>query len=141
MRDDQAQQADYTLIFDGGSLGNPGPGYGSYMVIRNRDGRQRIRRLNFREEMTNNEAEYRALIAGLEDLLEALRSAGRQPSDVSLEVRGDSRLVLNQVAGTWKTRKPHLMPLRDRAREFLNPFGDSALNWQERERSEEVLGH
>ncbi|HID86432.1 MAG TPA: ribonuclease HI family protein [Anaerolineae bacterium] len=135
------EQADYTLIFDGGSLGNPGPGYGSYVLIRHRDGRQRIRRLNFKEEMTSNEAEYRALIAGLEDLLETIRSAGRRPSDFSLEVRGDSRLILNQVAGTWKTRQPHLMPLCDRARELLNRFGAFTLTWQGRERSEEALGH
>jgi ribonuclease HI len=141
MRGDQAQQADYTLIFDGGSLGNPGPGYGSYMVIRNRDGRQRIQRLSFEAEMTNNEAEYQALIVGLEGLLETVKPDGHQPSDLSLEVRGDSRLALNQVAGIWKTRKPHLMPLCDRARELLSQFGVFTLTWQAREQSEEALGH
>ncbi|MFQ6058402.1 MAG: ribonuclease HI family protein [Anaerolineae bacterium] len=141
MTGEQAQQADYTLIFDGGSLGNPGPGYGSYVLIRNRDGKQRIRRLNFEEEMTNNEAEYRTLIAGLEDLLGTISGAGRQPADFSLEVRGDSRLILNQVAGTWKTRQPRLMPLCDRARELLGQFGAFTLTWQERRRSEEALGH
>jgi ribonuclease HI len=141
MTDKQTGQADYTLIFDGGSLGNPGPGYGSYVVIHNPDGRQRIQRLNFREEMTNNEAEYQALIAALEDLLQTLRSAGHQPSGLSLEVRGDSRLVLNQVEGIWKTRKPHLMPLCDRARELLGQWGSFTLTWQARARSEEALGH
>jgi ribonuclease HI len=129
------------LIFDGGSLGNPGPGYGSYVLIRHRDGRRQIRRLNFREEMTNNEAEYRALIGALEDLLKMVRSAGCPPSDLSIEVKGDSQLILHQVAGTWKTRQPHLMPLCDRVRELLGQFDAFTLTWQARGQSEDALGH
>lgn len=132
---------DYTLIFDGGSLGNPGPGYGSYALIRNVDGKQRIQRLEFGEDMTNNEAEYRTLIAGLEDMLDTIEQAGREPSDFSIEVRGDSRLILNQTAGEWKVKQPHLRPLCDRARELLGRFGEFELTWQERDASVDVLGH
>ena len=133
--------ADYTLIFDGGSLGNPGPGYGSYVLIRNADGRQRLQRLDFGEAMTNNQAEYRTLIAGLEDLIGVIEQAGHDPAEVSIEVRGDSRLVLNQVAGKWKVKQPHLRPLRDRVRELLGRFGKSELLWQERAASVDILGH
>ena len=106
------EKTDYTLIFDGGSHGNPGLGYGSYVLIRNKDGKQRVKRLRFGEDMTSNEAEYRTLIAALEDLVSTIRKAGRSPQDFSLEVRGDSRLILYQVARRWKTKKLHLMPLR-----------------------------
>lgn len=133
--------ADYTLIFDGGSLGNPGPGYGSYALIRNGDGEQRLERLDFGETMTNNVAEYRTLIAGLADIVGRIEQAGRDPSEFSIEVRGDSRLVLNQVAGKWKVKELHLRPLCDRARELLRRFGEFKLLWQERSDSVNVLGH
>jgi ribonuclease HI len=135
------EKPDYTLTFDGGSLGNPGPGYGSYFLVRNRDGKSRTQRLDFQEEMTSNQAEYRTLIAGLEDLVSTIRKAGRSPQKFSLEVRGDSRLILYQVARRWKTKKPHLMPLRDKVEALLEGFGSITLIWQRRDKSERVLGH
>ena len=60
---------DYVLVFDGGSKGNPGQGYGSYAIIRAQDRAQRVERLDFGDGYTNNEAEYDSLIAGLQDLL------------------------------------------------------------------------
>lgn len=132
---------DYTLIFDGGSLGNPGQGYGSYALIRNTDGAQRLERLEFGGEMTNNVAEYKSLIAGLADVLDTIEQAGRDPASFSIEVRGDSRLILNQTAGDWKVKQPHLRPLRDQARSLLEQFGDFRLVWQERSESVDVLGH
>lgn len=135
------EKPDYTLIFDGGSLGNPGPGYGSYILVRNVDEKRRVKRLQFGDDMTSNEAEYRTLIAGLEDLLSTIRKARRSPQQFSLEVRGDSRLILYQVARRWKTKKPHLMPLRDKVEELLEGFGSITLIWQRRDKTEKVLGH
>jgi hypothetical protein len=43
---------DYTLIFDGGSRGNPGPGYGSYQLTRVADGKQKTKRLEFGDHVT-----------------------------------------------------------------------------------------
>jgi probable phosphoglycerate mutase len=133
--------SDYTLIFDGGSLGNPGRGYGSYVLIRNTDGKQRVKRLDFDEKMTNNEAEYRTLIAGLEDMVGTIEQADQDPSGFSIQVRGDSRLILNQTAGEWKVKQLHLRPLCDRARELLRRFGEFELTWQARDKSVDVLGH
>ncbi|MCA1724786.1 MAG: hypothetical protein LC748_11165 [Thermomicrobia bacterium] len=49
-------EAEYTIIFDGGARGNPGEGYGSYEL---RTGTHReIVRLTFGNNVTNNEAEY-----------------------------------------------------------------------------------
>ena len=61
--------ADYTVVFDGGSLGNPGQGYGSYEIA-GPDGTVTARQVQFGNDMTNNQAEFRAVIAALEDLLE-----------------------------------------------------------------------
>lgn len=131
---------DYVLIFDGGSLGNPGPGYGSY-IIRTRDGREDRRRLDFKEEMTNNEAEYRILIAALEDLIHRIQRAGKDPSAFTLEIRGDSQLVISQLEGTFRVRAPHLRALWEAARERLNRFREVYLVWQPRMTSALELGH
>lgn len=133
--------ADYTIIFDGGSRGNPGQGYGSYVLRRNKDGKLRRRRLIFGDQETSNQAEYRALIAALEDLIGTILKAGRAPKDFSVEIRGDSRLVMHQLDGSWKTKSLNLMPLRDRVEELLGEIGSADLVWQPREESVRLLGH
>jgi ribonuclease HI len=133
--------ADYTIVFDGGSRGNPGQGYGSYALTRNQDGKLRRQRLRFGDLITSNQAEYQALIAALEDLIGTVLKAGRSPQDFSVEIKGDSRLVLHQLEGSWKTKSLNLMPLRDRAEELLAELGSYELTWQPREESVKVLGH
>jgi ribonuclease HI len=134
-------QPDYTLIFDGGSQGNPGPGYGSYALTRHGDEKESIMRLDFGREMTNNEAEYETLIAALQGLIERIEAAGKSPGDISLEIRGDSKLVLNQVQGTWKATNDRMRGLRNRARHLLSRFDAYRLIHHDREESVRVLGH
>lgn len=129
----------YVLIFDGGSQGNPGRAYGSYL-LRTRDGRERLERLEFGTG-TNNEAEYQSLIAGLESLLERIEQAQADPARFTLEVRGDSQLVLRQVGGQWKTRDPRMAAYARHARELLSRFGSYRLVEQPRAESVKVLGH
>lgn len=131
---------DYTVVFDGGSIGNPGRGYGSYR-LQAPDGTTRVRRLDFGEDVTNNVAEYRTLISALEDLLTMIRNAGQDPAHSSVEVLGDSRLVINQLDGRWRVRTPHLRPLHDRARALLDQFGSATLKWHRRGESVKALGH
>ncbi len=128
------------IIFDGGSLNNPGHGYGSYQII---VGSQppRIERLDFGSPVTNNEAEYAALLHGLEDALASLKANGIDPKQAKLEVRGDSQLVLKQLGGQWKVKMPHLQKLKDRGRALLDQFGKTDLIWHGRAESVRVLGH
>ena len=134
--------ADYRLIFDGGSLGNPGKGYGSYRISRVADGKRKTKRLEFGDRMTNNQAEYRALIAGLEDLQGMVKAAGKSTADYTVAILGDSRLVVEQVKGRWKVRNAGLHPLNERAVELIKSFGAATtVSWQPRERSVRVLGH
>jgi ribonuclease HI len=132
---------DYILIFDGGSKGNPGWGYGSYAIVRVRDGAQRLERLDLGVGYTNNEAEYDSLIAALQDLLQRVEEAGRQPQEFALEVRGDSALVINQVQGKWKAKDLRMRERRDRCLRLLRRFGQVQLKTQPREESVRVLGH
>jgi ribonuclease HI len=142
-------QPDYVLVFDGGSLGNPGPGYGSYALIRANDGQtsassvepKRVVRLDFGGEMTNNEAEYDTLIAGLRDLIQRLAEAKLSSSEFSIEVRGDSQLVINQVSGVWKAKDERMRARRNQVRELLNRFAAYRLGLQPRQESVRILGH
>lgn len=109
--------ADVVLLFDGGSRGNPGPAYGSFRLLLP-DGPRDHLRLEF-GLLTGNQAEYHALIAGLK---EALRLLGEKAGHLALEVRGDSRLVEEQLQGRWKARSPKILALRDEARELLRRF-------------------
>ena len=132
---------DYILIFDGGSKGNPGWGYGSYAITRVQDGAQRLERLDFGQGYTNNEAEYDSLLAALQDLDHRITEAGRQPSEFALEIRGDSTLVIKQLQGRWKAKDPRMKERRDRCRELLDRFAQVDLIYQPREESVRVLGH
>jgi ribonuclease HI len=132
---------DYILTFDGGSKGNPGWGYGSYAITRVQDGSQLIERLDLGDNYTNNEAEYDTLIAGLEDLIQRIERAGELPQAYSLEVRGDSTLVLNQVQGKWQAKDPRMRERRGRSLRLLRRFDSVDLKIQPRQESVRVLGH
>ena len=128
------------IVFDGGSLGNPGRGYGSY-ELRMADDDPRLVRCEFGPRITNNEAEYLALIHALEDALAALRARGIDPKAAAVDVRGDSQLVIKQTTGEWRARLPHIQALRDRARSLADAFGSASLTWHARANSVRVLGH
>lgn len=122
------------LVFDGGSKGNPGLGYGSYALVIG--GTTTLTRLEFGDGMTNNEAEYDTLIGALETLIKQDDAA-----QTDLEIRGDSQLVIYQVLGKWKARDGRMRARRDRVRDLLRYFKSFRLVLQPREHSVRVLGH
>ncbi len=135
----ERNEADYTIIFDGGARGNPGEGYGSY-ELRTR-AQRRIERLSFGENVTNNEAEYQTLIAALRDVLTHLAASDASPKSYTLAVRGDSQLVIFQVTGKWKVKTPHIRPLHAEATALLARFKRADVQWQPRAMSVRTLGH
>jgi len=119
---DAALVRDRLLIhFDGGSRGNPGPaGIGAVVTDPAADPPARLAAVSEHiGEATNNVAEYRALIAGLE--------AARAFPARAVEVRGDSKLVIEQVRGTWKVKQAHLRPFVDDVRRLLEPYEQVTL--------------
>jgi probable phosphoglycerate mutase len=112
---------------DGGSRGNPGPaGYGA--VVRSADrstvlaeSKQAIGRA------TNNVAEYRGLIAGLDDALKL----GATEAAVFL----DSKLLVEQMSGRWKVKHPDLVELHAQARKLASRFDRVSFAWHPRERN------
>jgi ribonuclease HI len=136
----QAPEQPIVVIFDGGSRGNPGQGYGSY-ALRWPGQPQQIVQLRFGDRVTNNEAEYDTLVAALEAILQRLRDSKALPSTAKVEIRGDSLLVINQVKGKWEAKEPRLQVRRDRVRKLLEPFGNWQLIHHGREHSVKTLGH
>jgi len=136
----QAPDQPIRIVFDGGSKGNPGKGYGSYAV--DWPGLpQQVVRLKFGDQVTNNEAEYDTLIAALRAILKRLLDAQADPGSARLTMHGDSQLVIKQVTGEYKCNEPRLRMRRDRVQELLCQFGSWELLHHRREKSVEVLGH
>lgn len=104
---------------DGASRGNPGPA-GIGAVVDGEGYSEYIGRA------TNNQAEYRAVILGLERALE------KGADEVVLET--DSNLVVNQLNGEWRVNKN--VELFERARELLDEFDDAVVRHVYREDNE-----
>jgi probable phosphoglycerate mutase len=107
---------------DGGSRGNPGPaGYGA--LVRDADtGRVLAERAASVGRATNNVAEYGGLVAGLQAVLDLDPTA-------SVEVRMDSKLVVEQMSGRWKIKHPDMQQLALQARKIARQLGDVRYTW------------
>jgi probable phosphoglycerate mutase len=114
---------------DGGSRGNPGPaGYGA--LVRS-EGVIVAERGESIGTATNNVAEYRGLIAGLEAALELDPSA-------EVEVRMDSKLVVEQMSGRWKIKHPDMRPLAIEAQALARQFPRISYQWVPREQNKDA---
>ncbi len=82
-----------------------------------------------------------ALIEGLEALIDELSSTQSKPDEVALEIRGDSRLVLKQLAGEWKVKNAGLRKLHGSAQALINQFGEVRMVHQARSETVRALGH
>lgn len=104
---------------DGGSRGNPGPAaYGA--VLRDADtGAVIATQAETIGVATNNVAEYRGLIAGLQ-------LANEHAPEAEVEVRLDSKLIIEQMAGRWKIKHPDMRPL---ALEAQRTVGGRRVKW------------
>lgn len=136
----QAPEQPIVIIFDGGSKGNPGRGYGSY-ALRWPGQPQQVVQLQFGERVTNNEAEYDTLIAALEAVEKRLADLHAEAKTATLHIFGDSLLVVNQVNGVWECKEPRMRTRRDQAQRLLARFGHFSLKHHDRSKSVEVLGH
>ncbi|NXY98442.1 bifunctional RNase H/acid phosphatase [Streptomyces sp. BR123] len=112
---------------DGGSRGNPGPaGYGA-VVLDPATGETLAERAEYIGVATNNVAEYKGLIAGL-------MAARELDPDALVEVRMDSKLVVEQMSGRWKIKHPDMKPLAAEAARIL-PRAQISYEWIPRDRN------
>ena len=98
---------------DGGARGNPGPA-GVGVVLTDESGQEIDRANAYIGETTNNVAEYRALLLGLD----RARSLGVR----ELEIVNDSELVARQLTGQYRVKKEDLRLLHAQARQALEAF-------------------
>ena len=112
---------------DGGSRGNPGPaGYGA-VVLDAASGEVLAERAEGIGRATNNVAEYRGLIAGL--------TAAREVGAGQVEVRMDSKLVVEQMSGRWQVKHPDMLPLAAQARALVGQLPRVRFSWIPREQN------
>ncbi|MBL1101576.1 bifunctional RNase H/acid phosphatase [Streptomyces coffeae] len=112
---------------DGGSRGNPGPaGYGA-VVLDAETGEPLAEAAEYLGTVTNNVAEYKGLIAGL-------RAAHALDPEARVQVRMDSKLVIEQMSGRWKIKHPDMRPLATEAMSVCPP-GQVTYEWIPRERN------
>ena len=111
---------------DGGSRGNPGPAaYGA--LVKDADtGRVLAEEGTTIGRASNNVAEYRGLVAGLTMAAEVAPGA-------AIEVRMDSKLVVEQMSGTWKIKHPDMRPLALEANRLAPP--GTTYTWVPREQN------
>ena len=111
---------------DGGARGNPGPAAAA-SVISTSDGEVLEEQAQLLGTATNNVAEYRALLLGLE----RARALGAH----EVEVVGDSELIAKQLQGSYKVKNDALRALHARASAALREFDRWSVRTVPRERN------
>ncbi|MFC1904996.1 ribonuclease HI family protein [Chloroflexota bacterium] len=118
-----------TIRADGASLGNPGPA-AIGATVKDTQGRLIASISRHIGQTTNNQAEYRALIAALE---EAIR-LGARVVDIAL----DSQLVVRQIRGEYRVKNAALQPLYQQAKQLLDLLGCFTITHIPREQNTEA---
>ncbi len=118
---------------DGGSRGNPGQA-AIAAVATDPDGEELAERSETIGVATNNVAEYRALLLGVE--------LAKQLEADEVDFVGDSKLIVEQVKGNWKVKQEHLRPLHTKARDALRELPKWSIRHVKRDentRADELL--
>ena len=115
-----------SIQFDGGSRGNPGPAAVG-VVLRAEDGTFLVTLGRFIGRATNNVAEYRALITGLQ---KAKELGARK-----IRVLGDSELIVKQMRGEYRVKNAELKGLYDEAQFLYRQFDEASIEHNYREKN------
>ena len=111
---------------DGGARRNPGPA-AIAAVARSTEGVVLDEHSKTIGEATNNEAEYQAILLGIE--------RARKLGASELELIGDSELVVRQIRGEYKVKQLHLRPLRAAVVAALESFDSWVISNVPREQN------
>ncbi len=119
----------HRLQVDGGARDNPGPAGGGAVLRNGNNTVLREKSEFFGKAVTNNEAEYRALLLGLSLV----------PRDTEhLIVQMDSELVVRQINGEYQVKSEGLRPYYERATETLDEFDSVEIEHIPREKNEDA---
>ncbi len=103
----------YIIYTDGASKGNPGDA-GIGVIISTHDGKPVCEIAEYIGKTTNNVAEYKALIRGLQECLEL--------GAIEVEICTDSELLERQITGVYKVKSENLKPLYGEVMTILSYF-------------------
>jgi len=117
------------IYTDGGSRGNPGPA-GIGVVIMNSDGLVVEKISEYIGEATNNQAEYQALILGLQE--------ARFFKARSVHCYLDSELVVKQLNGKYKVKNQNMKPLFSIVQSLIKNFEKARFKHIPREKNEQA---
>jgi ribonuclease HI len=126
---DPIKQRAWQLFTDGASKGNPGPAGAGWVLIGEPDS-EPVKNYKFLGQATNNEAEYQALILGIEQAL----ALGVQ----EVRIHMDSELLVRQLNGQYRVKNPRLAVLFGRVQELLLNFSKYAIIHIPREQNREA---
>jgi ribonuclease HI len=115
------------IFTDGCSKGNPGPAGIGFVVYQDDNLHPVLTFSDYIGVATNNQAEYKALIAALEYALNL--QAG------IVEIRSDSELIVNQMNGAYRVRKAELKPLYEKAKSLSGLISDFGIRYVPREKN------
>jgi len=136
------------VYFDGGCSPNPGNKYGSYEVVLEDYPILKKLRLEFGHG-TNNEAEFNALRAALEDLRHWSVITGFDLSDATVLVMTDSMIVKNRLMGknrihkkaAWRDASERMFNLANEVLGYSPLFHSFTVEWKPRETNVARFGH
>lgn len=117
----------FILYTDGAARGNPGPA-GAGWCICEAKGKVLAEDKKYLGEQTNNQAEYQALLLGLE----GVQKFGRA-QEINLKIYADSELLVKQIQGEYKVKNEGLKPLFRQAILTLSQLGGYTIKYVPRE--------
>jgi ribonuclease HI len=119
------------IYTDGGARGNPGPAGAGAIAYEGETVLFEMKKY-LGPKQTNNYAEYEAVALALAEA--KARGFGGRP----LEVRMDSKLVVEQVLGNWKIKEPTLKPMAAKVHELLRDFSSFTFTYVPRAENKEA---
>ena len=109
----------YYIYTDGGARGNPGPAATGVVILDSQ--KAEIKKTSkYLGKATNNQAEYLALIHGLELIVELAESL---LENIEIQAHLDSELIVKQLKREYKVKNQGLKPLFEQVNKLSLPFG------------------
>ena len=105
----------YNIFTDGGARGNPGPGAAAFVIEECQDKKCKVinERHKFLGTVTNNQAEYQALLLATEEIVNY-----KCLNQIIFHL--DSQLIVEQMNGRYRVKNSALIPLRNKVKELLS---------------------
>jgi ribonuclease HI len=125
------RERELKIFTDGGARGNPGPAASS-CVIKDSAGKVRLLSGKYLGKATNNFAEYRGIILAYDEIA---KIKGLDFSSCTLNFNSDSKLVVNQLNGTFRVKDKNIRQLVVKIREYEGKFSKVVYSYVPREQN------